>query len=502
MNKKLYFWVSCLLILFAGCHHHSHESHSHEGHSHHTNLMLSAYNDSFELFAEAEPFATGKTSEITVYLTRLSDFRPQEVSSLKLNLLINGSQIQTEAATELTKGVYRIVLNPKQTGAAVLQFDIQTTAGQSSLEIPSVRIYDDAHKAEHIAEDENPENPDAIAFPKTRQWKVDFGTALPVSEKFGQLIKTTAQIQSSPSDEIRVAAKASGIVFFSGSSISEGLSVNAGQQLFLISDAGLAENNAGVRFSEARANFTKAEASYNRAKLLIEDQIISQKEFLEAQTEFETAKALYENLSRSFSANGQKISSPISGYVKQMLVGNGEFVEEGQILFTVSKNKNLLLKAEVRAKYAPLLSQIASATVASMDKNRFYTLEELDGKILSYGKALSENYLIPVSFEIAACDGFLPGGLVDMYIRTESDKEVLTIPATSLTEEQGLYFVYIQHHPESFEKRNVQIGASDGIRTEITSGLNVNERIVSKGAISVKLAQSAGALDPHAGHIH
>jgi len=53
-----------------------------------------------------------------------------------------------------------------------------------------------------------------------------------------------------------------------------------------------------------------------------------------------------------------------------------------------------------------------------------------------------------------------------------------------------------------FEKREVQIGASDGIDVEIVNGINSNERVVTKGAVLVKLAQSAGTLDAHSGHIH
>lgn len=66
----------------------------------------------------------------------------------------------------------------------------------------------------------------------------------------------------------------------------------------------------------------------------------------------------------------------------------------------------------------------------------------------------------------------------------------------------GNYFVYVQLTPEFFEKREVKIGDTDGVRTAILSGLNESERVVSKGAILVKLAQSTGALDAHAGHVH
>ena len=71
-----------------------------------------------------------------------------------------------------------------------------------------------------------------------------------------------------------------------------------------------------------------------------------------------------------------------------------------------------------------------------------------------------------------------------------------------IVEEMGNYFVYKQINPELFEKVQVGTGVSDGVRTEITYGLDGSERVVTRGAVIVKLAQAAGGLDAHAGHVH
>ena len=62
--------------------------------------------------------------------------------------------------------------------------------------------------------------------------------------------------------------------------------------------------------------------------------------------------------------------------------------------------------------------------------------------------------------------------------------------------------MFVQLSPELFEKREVKLGVSDGINSEIIAGLNGDERIISKGAIIVKLAAVSNTLDPHAGHVH
>jgi hypothetical protein len=48
----------------------------------------------------------------------------------------------------------------------------------------------------------------------------------------------------------------------------------------------------------------------------------------------------------------------------------------------------------------------------------------------------------------------------------------------------------------------VKVGATDGIRSEITKGIKPLERVVTTGAILVKLAQATGTLDAHSGHNH
>ncbi len=367
---------------------------------------------------------------------------------------------------------------------------------------------DHAHE-NHTDEGEKEENENVetlgntIIFTHEQAGKIDFATALPVKQNFGQVIKTTAQIQSSQDDENIISARTSGIVMMEGNSIVEGKNVSGGQYLFSISGAGMADNNANVRFIEAQANYLKAKEDYERAQDLVKEKIVSDKDFLQIKSTYETSKAVYDNLHKNFSANGQRVASPGNGYIKQLFVSNGQFVSEGQALLRISKNKTLILKADVQSKYVSILPFISSANIRSTDKKMTYSLEDMNGKLLSFGKSLSnDNYMIPVSFQIDNKAGFIPGSFVEIFIRTKSEKQVLTIPNDALTEEQGVFFVYVQLAPEHFEKREVKTGVTDGICTEIISGISDSDEVVIKGAISVKLAQASGVLDPHAGHVH
>jgi len=97
---------------------------------------------------------------------------------------------------------------------------------------------------------------------------------------------------------------------------------------------------------------------------------------------------------------------------------------------------------------------------------------------------------------------FVAGGFVEVFLKVRSNEAAITIPNTALLEAQNNYSVIVQLTPELFEFRSVETGASDGISTEIVNGIKAGERVVSEGAILMKLAQSTGTLDAHSGHVH
>ena len=282
-----------------------------------------------------------------------------------------------------------------------------------------------------------------------------------------------------------------------------GRAVSSGQRLFYIDASEMADNNLSVRLLEAENEYNRAKIEYDRKENLAKDNIVSQSELLQAKTELANAQANIDNLKKNFTAGKQAISSSMSGFVTDVLVQNGEFVSAGQPVLRVSQNKSLFIKAELQPKYYNTLANISTANITIPAIKQSYSLDELNGKVLSYGQSSSmSNPLIPVMFQVNNSAGLLPGSFVDMYIKLESDNQAITVPNTAIVEEMGAFFVMVQLTPELFEKRAIVKGATDGFNTLIIDGVSENERIVSKGAIFVKLAQAAGALDPHAGHAH
>ena len=501
------FLAALLAITFSSCQNSNKQkvneaTESHDAHEE-IKFQYTAYSTEFEVFAEADAFIVGETANVLSHFSRLPDFKALESGSMTIRLMVNGKEIAQTLDKPTRKGIYSFDIKAETAGTGTLKFEITNETGSFEVLVPEVTVFTSDEEAHEASEKVVVSKTNTTVFTKEQSWKVDFATDFARNEPFGQIIKTTAQVQSSQSDEVIVSAKTNGIVMISGNDVLEGKGVSKGQILFSISGSEMADNNISVRYAEAKNNLEKAKADYERSTELAKDKIISAKDLLSAKNQYENAKAVFDNLNTNFSASGQRVKSPMNGFVKQVLVKNGTYVDAGQPIVVVAQNKTLLLNAEVQQKYAPMLASIATANIRTIENNKTYSLEQLNGKVLSFGKATNtDNYLIPVALEIDNIGNFTAGGFVEVYLKTLTNTLALTVPTTSLLEDQGTFFVYVQVTPELFEKREVKIGATDGIRTEIRTGINSGERVVTMGAILIKLAQATGTLDAHSGHVH
>jgi RND family efflux transporter MFP subunit len=235
---------------------------------------------------------------------------------------------------------------------------------------------------------------------------------------------------------------------------------------------------------------------------LVKNSIISQKRFQETQLRYKNAQTTFNTIEKNYTSGGHKITSPIEGYIKSVMIREGEYVEIGQSIARVSKNLKLILKAEVSQKYFSKLNNITSANFITAYDSKIYSTDSLNGKLISYGKSADINaYYIPVNFEITNNGEIIPGSFVEVLLKTNVIKEALVIPYSALIEEQGNYFAYVQTSGEGFQKRELEIGANDGMNVQVLAGIKEGERVVIEGGYQIKLATMSGKMPAH-GHEH
>ena len=106
---------------------------------------------------------------------------------------------------------------------------------------------------------------------------------------------------------------------------------------------------------------------------------------------------------------------------------------------------------------------------------------------------------IPVYFTASGV-GQPAGTPFTAYLIGSEREGVITVPVSALSEQQGTFFVYLHTGGEHFAKQPVTIGESDGLRAEITGGLEPGSVVVTEGVSAVRLAETS-AVAPQ-GHTH
>lgn len=315
---------------------------------------------------------------------------------------------------------------------------------------------------------------------------------------FSEVLVVSGRILPAAGAEATVTATMAGMVEYAVPKLTDGVAVRAGQPLFTINARAMANGNPAAA---AQAELSAARQSLARAEKLAQEKIISRQELETARQRYETAAATAQSLGSA--AQTRSIPAPLGGYVKSLSVKPGDYVDAGQPLATVTQNRRVQLRADVPERFFDHLPQIVSANFrpAYGEAGRTYAVEELGGRLLSRGRAVdADGYAVPVIFELDNVGGIVPGSMAEVWLKGTVRHGVISVPTSALTEAQGLFFVYVQTHADAYRRQEVSVGATDGRRTEITAGLKAGDRVVTQGAVQVRLAASADAAPE--GHSH
>lgn len=358
-----------------------------------------------------------------------------------------------------------------------------------------------SHGHDHIEAEHDHEHEDGvIVFSEEQAEMAGLETETLSLGSFAEVIRVSGQVSAAQGDEAAIVARTSGIVNYTRDHLSEGSEVRNGEVIARVSAEGIA---GGDVIAQSNLALATAKAAYERAQRLIFDSIISQKEFEKAQLEYESAR-LAANAGNG-GKGGASVASPLKGFIKQVLVKQGEYVEAGQIIATVTKSCNLQLRAEVPERHFTSLTKIRSANFKMGYDDIARSLDELGGHLVAIGKIADEgSAYIPVTFEFTNTGSVVPGSFADIWLIMQNRENVLTIPVSALSEAQGVFYAYIQHDDDDdhFERRELRIGSSDGLRVEVLSGLAEGEKVVIKGVSQVKMAGATGVIPDAHNHSH
>ncbi len=460
---------------------------------------ITVWTDSTELFMEHPALIVGAPDKFAVHLTDVTDFAPLRSGKITLRFQPRdgGDPVVVVQDVPRAPGIYGPTPEFRRAGVYDLTILVESPQARDSISVPALRVYatvDEAPKEEAGAES-------GIPFLKEQQWKTPgFRTAFATVGSVVESFEASGQITPAAGRIAEVSAPIGGLIDVSGvaQSPSPGQRVSRGQVIALLTPS-LGEG--GAAYAEARATLREAETEHERAKRLFAAEAVPQRRVQEAENRLQAAREALAGLGGGAVTSGGRIEirSPISGIVTARSITPGSRVEAGAPMFTIIDPSVVWLTVNVPAANAAVVNRASGATFQLEGSTRAYRAQ----RSVSLGSVVdSMSRTVPVVYEIANADGSIRiGANAKVSVGTGRRIGGVIVPTSSILDENGRPIAYVQPDGETFEKRELTLGGSEGGFTLVVSGIKDGERVVTGAPYQVRLASLSTAVPAH-GHEH
>lgn len=175
-----------------------------------------------------------------------------------------------------------------------------------------------------------------------------------------------------------------------------------------------------------------------------------------------------------------------SGYVADLLVREGEYVEIGTPIIKTANLQTVWVEAQL---YSDELTYLDSHEPIDIEAEALPD-KIFRGEVVYSNPALEENGKINiVHIKINNHNALLKPGMMAYIYLKHNTKKALVVPKSSLLIEAAIS-VWVQNPDGMFEQRMVTIGTENKREVEILSGIKPGDVVVTSGAYLLKSEQS------------
>ncbi len=334
---------------------------------------------------------------------------------------------------------------------------------------------------------------------KTRPVKTVYAIEQPRIDTLRQFVVATGKVQ--PRDEVEIKPQISGIIAElhkeAGQTVRKGEVIATVKVIPEMGQLSSAESRVSV--AELSLAQTKREAE--RTETLHAKGVVSDEEAEQSRTALSKAEEELQNArenleivqngitSRYKELSNTQIRSTIDGMILDVPIKVGNSViqantfNDGTTIATVADMSNMQFKGNVDETDVGKLHEGMGVklTIGALQN------VELDATLEYVSpKATEDNGVVLFEVKAAAkipAEVFVRAGYsANANIVIENREGVLTVSEGTIEFDEGKSYVYVLTSDEAaeeqtFEKREVEIGLSDGMRVEIVSGITADDRI-------------------------
>lgn len=268
--------------------------------------------------------------------------------------------------------------------------------------------------------------------------------------------------------------------------VDEGQRVHRGQTLAIIDDGGLTSELAQL---EARAALAKT--TFERQERLWDQNIGSEMQYLEAQTNYEAIQRSLDQLKSQLAKT--VVKAPFSGIIDEVISDEGEVVNPGQNqLFRLVNLKNMYIDAAVPENY---LNSITTGTEVIVEINALNN--ELEGEVSQVSNNINpSNRTFRVRVSIPNENSQVkPNQIATVKLNDYTAENAVVIPESAVVKnamDENIVYILESTSEDNTgiaRKRLVETGYVTGNHIEITSGLEPGESLIVEGARNLRDGQ-------------
>jgi len=255
--------------------------------------------------------------------------------------------------------------------------------------------------------------------------------------------------------------------------VKAGDHVSKGETLAQLDNSVLQQN-----VGQAQSQLNLANILYQRQKNLWDQKIGTEVQYLQAQTNLQTAQKQVSSLKQQ--ADMYRIVSPIDGIVDQMDLKLGQVAAPGSTGIRVINADVLKVKADVPESYSSSVNQGDSVKILFPDVNdSLATRVTFAAKVIDPGsRSFGIEIKLPHNKE------YRPNMTAVLQIANYQNHNTISVPVNAIQRSDEGDYVYINEN--GFAKRKpITEGKTSGGYTEVKSGLSSGDQLITEGASEI-----------------
>ncbi|HLG17943.1 MAG TPA: efflux RND transporter periplasmic adaptor subunit [Blastocatellia bacterium] len=369
-----------------------------------------------------------------------------------------------------------------------------------------------------------PSQAGTVQFRMEQQWLIRMKLAQAEKQSLARQITSTGRVIPAARNQAIVAPPVAGILSTArlprvGEQVKQGQTLAVlNQRPTAAESAQIAAGNAQLRLENARleaerrrlrqvaieadVRLNQAKTEYERAQRLYERKAYSLRQLQAAEADYKAAEANHAAADQQLAAltdgsagklggvgvpTSYGVRAPISGTVVKVSKAMGEQVAPGEAIVEIVNLDTVWVEAPIFERDLSYLSKQAKPVFTT----QAYPGVEFNGTIVDIGAVINEqSRAATVIFEVPNRDRTLRIGMqANVRLDAGESSEALIIPKEAVLDNEGKKIVYVLISGEEFQRRDVTLGDEYGGEVAILRGLEAGERVVTQGALQLKLQE-------------